>query len=157
MTLALAYSFVPTAIYFVYKYLEAEKKSYLIYSILVTFLICILEFRFGFITIGLVSLILLMQKRFKNILLFISTLILLNSYWVLPSFLSSFLFSNGTISRGLFGSNFFTSVQAIFLHHPFWTDEKVVAFSINYPNIFYIILPACFVMADISLVKNLII
>lgn len=52
---------------------------------------------------------------------FISILLsLLSIYWVVPTILGGSLATSSTLSRGLFGDDFWNLKSAIALHHPFW-------------------------------------
>lgn len=61
-------------------------------------------------------------------------LILLNLFWILP-----FTKSGGTesiLARGLFGSNFWNTTDALTLRHPFWSGGTIDWFSVT-PRPFY--------------------
>lgn len=69
---------------------------------------------------------------------FISLIILLilNTYWILPTINAGTLVNNQILVRPLFGNEFLNILYAITLHHPFWTGAKPAIFE-NQPIIWY--------------------
>ena len=146
LTLALAYTFVPLLLYFLIIYVESKSSSIFFSLLITTLLVSILEFRFGVICIGLAIVYFLMNKKYYDLFFYILITILLQSYWLFPAFFSKFLYSNNILSRDLFGTNFFGTISSLFLHHPFWSYGKAVAFVVNSPSVVYLVVAIPFIV-----------
>lgn len=144
LTLAVAYTFVPLVFFYLISFIENNDNRYLVYALIVNLMVGIVEFRYGFISIGLVCLFLVFYKKYWHLLFSVAVILLSNLYWILPISFTNYLYSDTILSRDLFGSHFFKQIDALFLYHPFWTYGKVGVFENHYPSIFSIILPASF-------------
>jgi hypothetical protein len=120
--------------------LEKEKGYWAIISALLLFISCIYDLRVFYIIAGMAVLYAayfywtvkpikpkqLISKWY--IFLPLILVLLLNVYWVVPSFFAGILSNNPLLDRGLFGNGFWQLASSITLFHPFWTGATPIWF-----------------------------
>jgi hypothetical protein len=125
---------------------DTDRFLYLNLSILFLFLTGIYDFRFvyiGLIMFGIYFLFNLTKKSAKKNVLYLIYLViiilLLNIFWILPSFLTGF---RGGVGRILFGKEFWSLTSGLTLHYPFWPSSgNIEWFKIQPIPIFYWFFP----------------
>lgn len=68
------------------------------------------------------------KKSLKTILIAflpVGVLLLLNSFWILPSFFTGSLGDNDILGRSLFGNEFLDITKTLTLFHPFWIHGNI--------------------------------
>ncbi len=168
--ISVASAFGVFSFFYLIKVYESNKFSYLIlsslllsisgfYDLRVLYMMVIIYGMYFFYNVVLD----ILQKKHtflkllkKNLTIFI-IFGLLNTYWILPTFVSGSLESNAVLSRGLFGDQFWSIDAALSLFHPFWNGKELLWFERNNVPIHYFILPVLAVMGLFSQRKNKII
>ncbi len=144
--LAIAASFMIISFVYYKKFFETNSFIYIIFSVLALFLAGIYDFRFvyvGLIILCFYSIFYINKISVKvllNVLVFFTLLILLNLFWFLPTYNTGL---GSGIGRELFGSQFWSLLNAITTHYPFWPlNGKVEWFVVQPIPFFYWIFPA---------------
>lgn len=55
----------------------------------------------------------------------VGILLLLNAFWILPSFFTGSLADNDILGRSLFGNEFLDITKTLTLFHPFWIHGNI--------------------------------
>lgn len=120
----------------------------IIISNIFLFLASIYDVRFTYISFFIILFIFLLEYLinknkliYKKIVLFIFLFILINFFWIFLLFLSLFLENNFTLSREIFGTNFYNYLYSVSFFYPFWNLETITWFNINKIPFFYWLLP----------------
>lgn len=165
LTLALAFSFAPLVILLYQKTLDSQDKFWAIACGLSGFILGVFEFRALYLTLLICALYLIyfillstakIMIRIRLTLLGllpVVIILLLNLYWLVPSFSTGSISSNQFFSRDLFGQQFSQITYALNLYHPFWTNSKFETFHLQQIPIYAWIGPILF-SASIFLLRK---
>jgi hypothetical protein len=160
LTLALAFSFAPIVILLYQKTLSNQTLNWAVLCGLAGWILGIFEFRALYLTLLICASYYIFSaaiSRKKKLLdnaksiklaffgiIPIIIIILLNLYWLVPSFSTGSISSNQFFSRDLFGQQFSQITYALTLHHPFWTNTKYESFHLQQIPIIAWITPLLF-------------
>ena len=143
--IALAYVFIPLALWSFMKFLEKRTNTWM-YSFIFIFFITFLDMRMGFFAALFILLYFLgklivgypLSRSLINQFIFIGIIfLLLSSFFVLPLVIKTNQASIGTVTgRDVFGLNFYNLSYALTTYHPFWTGSTIEVFTVH-PIIFF--------------------
>lgn len=152
---AVAYGFTPLILYLFIKSIDNKKLILSLIVGLVGFIAGSYDFRILYIVLW-IMLFYVVYKVFSNIknrnfkrifstLMFgiipFVVMFLLNSFWIMPFYLSDTLFHNVAFDRALFGSHFFYLSHAVTLFHPYWTGESLKVFTVQQIPFYFWLIP----------------